>query len=294
MHSGRPGTTNDYRTVANLGAIISMLTIPTVVLWAWEGRRHPWQKSDFSTLAWAYITTGTLGMVLVIVLQGVFAYPLALLLFRSDAKEYIKEFTTSEDKIKDAAHRQRRMAMSRRWQYWAFLFIFAFIMAGVLEEGLKYCAIMLACRHGKVATDRDYITVPIAAAVGFATVEVAATAYGTSKNNASPKKLLTIVERTVFGIPGHAMTAALIGVNVLARDTRSEPLTAWQVLRPSVLFHGCSDFILFAISAYNGNVGWVHPQGRTETCFTIGWVVGIQLVLASVLRGKLYQYGIVL
>jgi len=270
------------------------MTMPSILMWAWEGRRQLGQRADSTTLAWTYIGVGTLGMALVIVLQGILAYQVALLLFGADAKEYIKESTTSEDKIKDALHRKRRMEMSRRWRYWVFMFVFSFVMAGLLEEGLKYWAIIAARRYGKVTTDRDYILVPVAAAVGFATVENIATAYGAFRNKATKRLVLTIIERTVFGIPGHAMTAALTGVNVLARDARLESLTTWQVLRQSVLLHGLSDFTLFAISAYKGNIGWVHPQGRTETCFTLSCVIGIQLFLAFILKGKLYQYGIVL
>ncbi|KAI1630082.1 protease prsW family-domain-containing protein [Exophiala viscosa] len=167
-------------------------------------------------------------------------------------------------------------------------------MAGLLEEGLKYWALIAARKYGKVTTDRDYLIVPVTAAVGFATVENIATAYGAFRNKETKRLVLTIVERTVFGIPGHAMTAALTGVNVLARDTRLEPLTTWQALQQSVLLHGLSDFTLFAISAYRGNIGWVPPQGKTEICFTLSCVVGIQLWLVFILRGKLSQCGIVL
>ncbi|KAK4949653.1 hypothetical protein LTR10_011494 [Elasticomyces elasticus] len=290
-HSDRPRLDNDARTLVSLAAV---MTMPSILLWAWENRRQLEQKTDNTTLVWTYIAVGTLGMSSVIVLQGLLAYPVAVLLFRKDAQEYIKESTTSEDKIKDAAHRERRLAMSRRWQYWVFMFVFALVMAGLLEEGLKYLALIAARTYGKVISDRDYITIPVAAAVGFATVENMATAFGAFRNNASKRLLLTIIERTVFGIPGHAMTAALIGVNVLARDSRLEPITTWQVIQQPVLLHALSDFILFAISAYHGNIGWVHPKGRMEIGLTLTCVVGIQLYLASILRGKLYQYGIAL
>ena len=243
-------------------------------------------------MIWTYAITGTVGMSLDIALQGLLSYGTALFLFRNDAKKYIKEFTMSEDKIKDAAHRATGRDMSRRWQYWVFLLIFCFVMAGVLEEALKYLALTGARKYGKVVQERDYITIPVAAAVGFATIENIAFAYGAYKSGEGPIRLaMTVLERTVFGIPGHAMTAVLIGLNVLARDVRQEPMHMWRVLLEPILFHGCFDFMLFAISAYDGNIGWVHPKGASKICITLVLVVGIQLFLAMVVKQKLERYS---
>lgn len=222
--------------------------------------------------------------------QGILSYLVAFIIFRENAKEYIKEFTMPEDKIKDAAHRAKRREMSSRWSYRFFLVIFCFVMAGVIEEGLKYLALMCASRYGTVTHDRDYLVIPAAAGVGFATIENIAYVYGSYENNESPLKLaITILERTLVGIPGHSMTAALIGVNVLARDVRGIPMSLPQILGVLVLFHGCSDLVLFLASAYEGNVGWVHPRKTSTICVGLGLVIGIQAVLAGLLRSRMLE-----
>lgn len=275
-----------------LATMLPILVLPTFSLWQWENTRD-YDQTDTSTMIWTCAITGTIGISLDIALQGLFSYGAALLLFRNDAKKYIKEFTISEDKIKDAAHRATRRDMSRRWQYWVFLLIFCFVMAGALEEGLKYFSLTGARKYGKVVQERDYIRIPVAAAVGFATIENMAFAYGAYKSGESPIRLaMTILERTVFGIPGHAMTAALIGLNVLVRDIRQETMNMWQILLEPILFHGCFDFMLFAISAYDGNIGWVHPKGASKICVTLVLVVGIQLCLALVVKQRLDRYDI--
>ncbi|KIW12720.1 hypothetical protein PV08_09998 [Exophiala spinifera] len=153
-------------------------------------------------------------------IQGVLSYLLALIIFRNDAKEYIKEFAMAEDEIKDPAHRANRREMSRRWSYRVFLVIFAFGMASVPEEGFKYLALMCASKYGTIAHDRGYLIVPTAAALGFATTENIAFVYSSYKNSGSLFKLgITILERTIIGLPGHVISAALVVVNVLARDS---------------------------------------------------------------------------
>ncbi|KAK6376068.1 hypothetical protein LTS17_007319 [Exophiala oligosperma] len=222
-----------------------ILLLPTALLWSWESQTTT-HKTDFSTLIGAYLITGTIGMAIAMTAQGILSYLVAFIIFRENAKEYIKEFTMPEDKIKDAAHRAKRREMSSRWSYRFFLVIFCFVMAGVIEEGLKYLALMCASRYGTVTHDRDYLVIPAAAGVGFATIENIAYVYGSYENNESPLKLaITILERTLVGIPGHSMTAALIGVNVLARDVRGIPMSLPQILGVLVLFHGCSDLVLF-------------------------------------------------
>ncbi|KAJ9646208.1 hypothetical protein H2204_000871 [Knufia peltigerae] len=266
-----------------------ILLLPTALLWSWESQTTT-HKTDFSTLIGAYLITGTIGMAMAMTAQGILSYLVAFVIFRENAKEYIKEFTMPEDKIKDAAHRAKRREMSSRWSYRFFLVIFCFVMAGVIEEGLKYLALMCASRYGTVTHDRDYLVIPAAAGVGFATIENIAYVYGSYENNESPLKLaITILERTLVGIPGHSMTAALIGVNVLARDVRGIPMSLPQILGVLVLFHGCSDLVLFLASAYEGNVGWVHPRKTSTICVGLGLVIGIQAVLAGLLRSRMLE-----
>jgi len=276
-----------------LAALRPVLALPTLWLWQHERARDHHERTDVATMVWTYVLTGTAGMTIAIALQFVLACSVGFLLFGSDTRKYAREFTKPESEIEGTEHRAMRREMSRSWQYWVFLLIFSFVMAGLVEEGLKYCILVLARRYGTLQHERDYISIAVASASGFATMENIGFVYGAYKGNESPGKVaLTIVERTAVGILGHSMTAALIGVNVLARDVRHESRTLWQMLGLPVLLHGSSDFALFAISAYNGNIGWVHPRKGSTVVLTLGIVVGLQLALAGVLRASLQHYGI--
>jgi len=183
--------------------------------------------------------------------------------------------------------------MTRQWPYWMFLPVFCFLAAGLVEEGLKYCVLLGARRFGKIHTKHNYVVVAGAAALGFATVENLAFVYASTQSDESLASLtLTVLERLAVGISGHMMTAALVAVDVVARDLKKEPKTWWQILWLPVLFHGGFDFALLALSAYEGNIGWVHPKGPSTVSLALAVVVGFQSTLAVVVKRRLGQDGI--
>ncbi|OQV10550.1 hypothetical protein CLAIMM_14531 [Cladophialophora immunda] len=296
---------------------------PTIFLYSLESCRDHQQRTDLSILIRTYILTGTVGMTVAMLVQSVLAYLLALLCFNGHANAtlYLAETMKAEHDIKDEAHRKRRREMSRRHAYWVFMLLFSFVVAGLVEEWIKYIIITamvgLAQRsshgRGSIKTERDYVAVAVSAALGFATVENIAFLYAAARrrkvssgdDDTTLKEgredamftLLTAVERVALGIPGHAMTAALIGVNLLIRDHRhlehaaTNSMSAWLILRDSALFHGCFNFVLFAASALEGNVGWVHPWRVRTVCLVLALAVGLQATLALVLRTRLRQVG---
>lgn len=284
-------STRSYITTA----LLPVLALPTVWLWSRERAGDCRRRTDADTVIWAYVLSGTVGMAFVIMLQSILAYVITLLLFGSDAGKYMSEFLTSEGEIGDMDHQATRREMSRRWQYWIFLFIFAFVLAGLLEEGFKYCAIMGARKYGKISHDRDFVIVAIAAALGFATVENVAFVYATCKARESPQRLaLTVLERVAVGAPLHSMGAALIAINVVARDIKHQSVTLIQVLQQPVVLHGTFDFVLFGVSAYNGHVGWVHPREGFTVYLALGIVVTFLSTVTVLLQRRLRQYGLTL
>ncbi|OAL32792.1 hypothetical protein AYO20_07749 [Fonsecaea nubica] len=305
-----------------------LICLPTVYLYSRETSRDHQKRTDTSILVWTFILGGTVGITVAMLAQSVLAYLLAVLCFNghTNAMVYLAETVKTEDDIKDEAHRKGRREMSRRPAYWVFMMLFAFVVAGLVEESIKYIAIttMLDWAQrsshgaGNVINYRDYITVAVAAALGFATVENITFLVGAARQRkgsggsgssagGGAGALLTAVERAVIGTPGHCMTAALIGANMFVRarhdrlvgggvgeqhSTLASILTSWSILRDPALFHGCFNFMLFAVSALEGNVGWIHPRRRRTVCFVLVVAVSLQATLALVLRARLRDAGL--
>lgn len=268
----------------------AVLPVLSPTIWLFSYHLH----MDLHKIIWVFALTSTLGIAIVITIQSILAYLIAFLLFGSDAKEYLSEAGKSEKEIKDDEHRKKRKEMSRRWQYWVFMLIFAFLLAGLVEEGLKYYIIDGVRSYGWIDREDEYIAIAIATALGFSTTENLGFIYAAVKTKEKPSIfVLTVLERVALGMPGHSMTAALLGLNMLARDLRHKDYTPWQILALPVFFHGCFDFMLFAISAYNGNIGWIHPRQGFTLYLAFLLAIGFIATLAIVLGRGLQQYGIV-
>ncbi|KIX94511.1 uncharacterized protein Z520_09897 [Fonsecaea multimorphosa CBS 102226] len=228
--------------------------------------------------------------------------------------------------------RRHEMARRRGYWVFMLLFSFlaaGLVEEGIKYIAIRTAMLALAQQQrsshtGKgVSTERDNITIAVSAALGFATAEniafLFAAARGRKGSGAKDSRqdttfvLLTAVERVVLGITGHATTAALIGVNMLIRDhhlnhyhhhhhhhhtlgrsTTSISMnpTLWLILRDPALFHGFFNFMLFAVSALEGHVGWVHPRKPRTVCFVLAFAVGMQAALALVLRERLRLVGL--
>lgn len=61
--------------------------------------------------------------------------------------------------------------MAWTWQYFTFLAILTYILAGLLEELMKYLAVTTARRRSAKLTDLAYIYLVIAATLGFSAIE---------------------------------------------------------------------------------------------------------------------------
>ena len=205
----------------------------------------------------------------------------------SDLRQvYIKEVMRSTiEGITEMDILQRR-TLASSWQNWAFITLFSYVLAGFLEEGLKYLPIAYARGQGtqeeRRPRNRAYLDYAIASALRLAAAENIVSIYGV-KNEAWPRLLWTITERVAYGSFGHSLTAALTALRAIRRDYYGEKMSWWSVVGPSILLHGTADFVCFAASSMQGNPGWIYPTGvwyNTGMYSTFAGVVGSAIWLA--------------
>lgn len=182
--------------------------------------------------------------------------------------------TTLEDVSREDKWKRAEMAWT--WQYLILLLFFTFILAGLLEELMKYIAVVYVKRRLQKLQALDYVACAIASATGFSTAENIGFVYASAEVDSRRMTMLTVAERVIIAmrelvIPwtkialtvdeaGHALMGVLTAVNMIHRDLRGLQYSALEIFYPSVLYHGCFDFAMLAVSAVDGNVGWIHPK----------------------------------
>lgn len=278
---------------------------------------HAAPLSDLTTTFW---TTGTFGLVAVALVQaGIVTLTSRVLFSRPDAKQYFTEFVRSSVDGLGPEEVALRAQLARSGRHFIFLALFSFLAAGGTEEILKYLPIAFLSRRrhaSKEKTTKDaaqppplpppnksqmmayYLQHAIAAGLGFSMFENLAYAHSTAKSLSSTptKVLLTVLERMVFGTTGHVLTACLTAVNaaryllppedstsdakVSPETRRGKMMTLLRILAPSIVYHGLNDFQLFALCAWEGNVGWIHPTEPKVVALGVAMVVGLQGLLA--------------
>lgn len=270
---------------------IPVLAVPVIVL-RYCYIQGPTDSKHLETLIWTLLSTGTLGVAIVAAVQTTLFRPLASLLFDSRASEYLKEFTRQNTAGLSDADKRRRAEMARKWQYFAFLFIFCFGLAALTEEVLKYSAITFASRWGSIETEQQYLQCAIAATLGFSTVENIGFIYG-ARTDSRIMLVVTVLERIVLGMPGHALSGCLLALSIVRRDLRHESVGLLGILAFPTFYHGLWDFSLFAISALNGNIGWVHPKNAVSIVAGLGMAVGISIAAFCHVQYEMRDLGVV-
>ncbi|KAI5925391.1 hypothetical protein F4810DRAFT_77084 [Camillea tinctor] len=273
-------------------SLIPVLLLPTFSLVWWDRAQPANQRTDIETFIWTYVLTGTLGTVVCIVGQAVLSYGLMMVLFQDDTEKVFAEVQRNEADIalmdEEALATRRQMAAS--WQNWIFIFASAFSVAGAVEEWMKYTALTLARRYGRIVHERNYITLAAAGAIGFGTFEGLGFIYAATRATPGPGALtLTIAERIIIGPPTHAIGAVLIGLNTALRDFHGQPLGIAKIIGLPIFFHGLHDFSLFAFSALDGNVGWIHPYGK-KLLLVYAVVLTVQGGMISHVRHRLSKH----
>ncbi|RYP74222.1 hypothetical protein DL771_003155 [Monosporascus sp. 5C6A] len=240
--------------------------MPTLAL-LWYNRSHPGnQRTDAETLLWTYVLTGTVGTTIVVIIQWTISYGAAYLLFQSETDGFFEEFGKQEREVAqmDPDALAARSVMARQPRYSVFLAVFAFVVAGVVEESLKYYALQYARHYSRIAHPKNLFTLAMAAGLGFSTIEGIGFVHAAVQENQPLGHIVqTVAERVALGPVTHALTAGLISLNVIRRDLRGGRLRFGQVIGNCVLFRGGFDFIVMGVSALEGNVGWIHPRGIT-------------------------------
>ncbi len=253
---------------------------------------------DPETIICSYLGAGTVGMVVVLALESVLSYGFAILLFGSETKTYLDEWNLQNEDRAGAIdgystqHKDIRKHMVSRWQYVLFLVLGSYIAVAMVEEGVKYCSLMAVRRFRAVTSEADYVTYAMASALGMGTVESVAFIYQACQSESGPKIAIFVFQRAFLGAPGHAMTSCLLAINVIRRDLRGESMSLWQVMRLPVFLHGTFDFVLFYISAVDGNLGWVPPENGISLILVLMLAIGMPLVTLFILRHQTRRYGI--
>lgn len=258
-------------------AIAPVLVTPTVLAARQIWRLPPSEAGDFNTATWTYLGSGLTGPVLVGLVQTVVSIVALKLFFGPQAGTYLKEFQRSTlEGVSTEVIAQRRL-FAKDPRSIVILALISYPLAGVLEEAFKYLALRLAMWRTKPNHEREYLIYATAAGIGFATIENLLFVYaGIKGGEVATQVALTALERTVFAIVGHGATAAMVGLRSIHRDSRKDKMSFWEVISRPALYHGTFDFMLFCVSAWNGNVGWIHPTDVVSNVVMFGLGILIQ------------------
>ncbi|KAI4174841.1 MAG: hypothetical protein LQ346_008172 [Caloplaca aetnensis] len=286
--------------VALLTCIISPLTalfsplafLSTTYLyrkWRASNETNPSRRAPLESLLWTYTCVGSIGLAAVLLAQTAISSATLTLLFpfSSSAKEdFRNEFSRSSSEDLSPSELAHRTALAGSWRNWVFNAVFAYIIAALVEETLKYLPIIYARRRrGSSATaSAPYLDYALAGALSFGVVETIgflAAAAAAGSHHSWLRFALTILERVVAGALGHLLTAVLTALRAARYQS-----SWWRTIGPSVLLHGTWNFVAMAASAREGNVGWVHPTGVGNTVGMLSGVVGLLGVAALLVRGE--------
>jgi len=283
-------------------ALLPILALPTVwLMWQWHASDRD-KAGDLETMIWIYVISGTAGTLVVLLMQAIFSYLFAILLFQSQLPMYLKEWEEQQNthldnlQFNDASNERLGENLSYQWQYFLFLALTCYVTVAMTEEGLKYYSLVYVRRYHAAVHERAYIAYAIVSALGFSTFENIGFTYQACRVESASRLAITVCERVAIGAPLHLGSGILLAVNVIRRDLRHEPLDLWQVMQVPILLHGTFDFGLLALSAANGNVGWVHPTSGISVVlgytFTIAMLVTVYLLVRDQLRKHHVPFGV--
>ena len=84
----------------------------------------------------------------------------------------------------------------------------------------------------------------------------------------------------------------MVGLRSVRRDARGEKWSLWRVIVRSALYHGAFNFVPFCVSAWNGNVGWIHPTGFGSNVVMFGLGLALQWLLVYDIWRTLERIGL--
>lgn len=92
---------------------------------------------------------------------------------------------------------------------------------------------------------------------------------------------------------GHALMGVLTAIRMIQRDLKGAQMKTWKLLYPSVLYHGLFDFLMFGVSAIDGNVGWIHPKDPSRVLLLLILALSMLATLAWHVRSSLRMADLV-
>ncbi|GFF84759.1 hypothetical protein IFM61606_03038 [Aspergillus udagawae] len=283
---GPPSALLLIATTSPKTALLSPLSlVPTAVFyrkWRKRSRASPARHAELEPLIWTITLSGTLGLAAAAAVQMGICQAVSAVLFSSEElrTEFWAEFSRITITGLTGEQLDRRAELASSWQNWIFNGTLTYLAAGLVEELLKYIPVIYARRRDakkKQRRDRAYIDYVLASALGFSVVENIGFIYSACEGGQEswPKLLLTFVERVVLGQLGHLSVACLTALRATRRDYHGDSLGLWGVIGPAVWFHGTYNFALMSVSAMEGNVGWIHPNGLRNSVLALGLVSGM-------------------
>lgn len=258
-------------------ALTPVLLSPTILA-AWQYRGLPREKSGSAEVAtWTYVGISLLGPLVAGTLQLSLISIMFKAFFGAQRNDYMRELqrVTLENVPADIIEARQQMAWTPK--YFAALAVFSYLGAGLVEEGIKYIALRLAVFRARPKHELEYLVYAAMTGLGYATIEnIVFTRACIEKGDNTGMLVLTLFERIIFASIGHTIMALLSGLQSIRRDARGEKLPVWRVIARAVAYHGTWDFALFSLSAWNGNIGWIHPTDVKSILLGFSPVVALQ------------------
>ena len=198
--------------------------------------------------------------------------------FGAQASRYMQELqrVTLESVPTEVIDARKLMSWTPR--YYLSLAIFSYVGAALVEEAIKYLALRLAVNRARPKHEYEYLIYAAVVGLGYGTIENILVTYASVKKEETGGMIaLNLFERIIFATMGHTIMALLTGLQFIRRDARGEKLSVWRVLARAVAYHGTCNFILFSVSAWNGNIGWIHPTDIGSIVLAFSPVIALQV-----------------
>jgi PrsW family intramembrane metalloprotease len=268
------------------GLLTPLAFLPTAYAyrkWSSSNKRNPSRRAELEPMIWTYAAAGTLGLIGVGLIQIAVCKAVSSILFYHDPqanKDFWTEFARSSIEGLTSGELMKRAEIAWSWRNWVFTGALTFVAAGLGEETLKYLPIAYARRRGtgeeRKKISRAYLDYAMAGALSFSLIENLGFLYGSvEKGNESWSRLgLSVFERVIIGGTGHLAMSMLTALRAIRRDYYGDQLSWFEVVGPAALYHGAFDFACFGASAWEGNVGWVHPSRPGITSVMFGACLG--------------------
>ena len=265
----------------NAGLLTPLAFLPSAGLYkaySVSNTKDPSRHAHLETLVWTTLISATAGVAAAAACQAVTGYTAATALFgNGEIRDYfVREVMRASIDRLSTDDIASRAALAWSWRNIVFNAVFSFVGAALTEETLKYMPVVY-CRHSLKKTDRETrqrsraaLDYALAWGLGIGLVEAVGGLYA-ERQSTWPKIALTVFERVVLGSSAHLVTAALSALRSIREDQSSKNTTSRRSFRtflsiigPSLILHGANNFGLFSFSAWDGNIGWIHPTNFAQ------------------------------